>query len=838
MNLSVHNPAFLTLLLVAAAILAVALIAVGAFLLLRSRKKDKDDPTESKIPGQERWLAHSTPGMKSSFHQAIRRLREKSSGWSYRYSVPWYVLVGESGSGKTTVADALTGMSDEIFEGDAQENAPRWLLLDRAVLIDLPGRSFLGTGEGFEQERTPSSPPTVALAGHASTSQEAWRSFLRLTASYRPKEPLNGIVLTVSATELMEAIDDPDHQRRLAQFAELAQRFDDVQQFVSLSLPVYVLVTHCDAVNGFVSYSRSFFEKALTQRKELKDDAVAEISDGLFGWSNPHALDSSFTSSWVDEAFDTTNETLLRRQLEMLAGCKTATAADGVFSFPFELQQLRDPLKVLLSQLFRTTAYHSSHLLRGIYFCGRNTAPDIDPLNQDNSQQEGIAISRGFLEKPDCHSIFVRDLFEFKIFAERYLAKAQLQSIFSNNRSVLTAQVSACLLTILFSAGLLHGLHRISKLEKDSINPALQSLTSSLDSLAVTSGANVMPASELFGTLSAVHENEFVSLSMPYSFLDLGGLHRDLHDTLVRSFGVIVLQSCNNALEKKISNILQSSVGVTSSTTGTVSSFPPGTAWNTDPAYRELYRYLIDLKELQTNIDRYRLVSGAGAGSFKQLDELVHYLGGRNLPGSSQYAQDARFQKMVLDAAYEPLRVPPNFDQQTAYVTNQLIENFYHSWFNSNPLVIEVQELSGKDGLLALTASGATPSNEQLRAIVSRAQKIDAQLNSGTYDWVAEDFKRENYPALGAILNGMPFSDSLYTDRVNTLGTQKLAELNATLQTNPPVLDISDGSVHLSGHVRTLASVLSALLAYELMANDTGTSNASATPTRTNVAKR
>jgi len=826
MNLSLHNSTFLTVLLVVAAILAVVLIAVAIFLLMRSRKKNEDAPSENSENWKERWFSGSTPGMKSSFREAMRRLREKSPGWSYRYSVPWYVLVGESGSGKTTVADALTGMSAEIVEDDSKEFAPRWLLLDQAVLIDLPGRSFLAAEEkSVEKEPLPSS--LSASQNHAAESREAWRSFLRLTTRYRPRQPLNGIVLTISAKELMEAIADPDHQRRLARFAELAQRFDDVQQFTSLSLPVYVLVTHCDAVPGFVSYSRSIFEETLAQTQEPNVVTEAEIGDDLFGWSNPHALDSSFTSGWVDEAFDTTNEVLLRHQLEMLAGCKTATAADGVFSFPFELQQLQEPLKVLLSQLFRTKAYHSSHLLRGIYFCGRNTVSDAELINQDNSQPESLVLSRGFLEKPGAHAIFVRDLFEFKIFAERYLATAQLQNFFSNNRSVLVAQVTACLLVLLLSIGLFNGVHRISKMEENSINPALQSLTSSLDSLAVSSGTNVMPAIELFSTLNAVHGREYFSLWMPYSYLDLGGLHRDLHDTLVRSFGVIVLRSCNNALEKNISNILQGGTTVIPPAKGEVSSFPPGTAWTADPAYRELYRYLTDLKELQTNIDRYRIVNNLGSGSFKQLDELLHYLGGRNLPDSSQYAHDPRFQKIVSDASYEPLRVPSDFDKQTGNVTNQLIDNFYRSWFDSNPLTHEVQELVGKDGILALTEPGATPSNEQIRAIVSRAQAMDTQLNSGSYDWVGESFKRENYPALGPVLNEMPFSDSLYTDRINTLGAQKLAGLNAALQTNPPVLDIADGKVRLNAHVRTLASVLNALLGYELMNDDSGITLAS-----------
>jgi type VI protein secretion system component VasK len=359
------NPAFLVGLLAVIALLAIVIIAIAVILLLRSRKKgEQSEPEEIKTERPRIWFPAS--GMTGSFREAMRRLKERLPGWDYRYEAPWFVLVGESGSGKTTVANEFSGTSIETIEPLSIDCAPRWLLLDRAVLIDLPGKAFLSSEQptNAPESTAPSFLGRVVPPAHELSDRDAWRSFLRATARYRPRQPLNGIVLTISAVKLLDIEADPDHQRNLAWIANLSDRLQDIQHLIGLSVPVYVLVTKCDVVNGFGFYSRRFIEDALSLRAEEDGGAGTEIGDDLFGWSNPHLLDSTFSPAWVDEAFDATTDALLRHQMKMLAESRTVAAADGVFVFPFELQRLQVPLRTLMNVLFRETAYHSPHLAR------------------------------------------------------------------------------------------------------------------------------------------------------------------------------------------------------------------------------------------------------------------------------------------------------------------------------------------------------------------------------------------------------------------------------------------------------------------------------------------
>lgn len=817
-----HNPAFLTYLLIFVALFAVVFLVVAVVLVMKSRKKSEEETEEVKAEETRKLPFIAASGMQQSFREALRRLSEKHPGWNSRYKAPWYLLVGETGSGKSEVANQVCGLSAEVIEGDEDAGAPRWLLLDHAVLIDLPGKAFLETNAAAIQSPSLLASARKPAAGGASVVPEhgAWKSFLRLTARYRPRQPLNGIVLTIPAEELLEANEDQDDPRTLARLAALAHRLDEVQQIAGISLPVYLLITKCDVVPGFGSYCGRFMERELARRASAGNGQGDEVFDDLFGWSNPHALDSEFSTTWVDEAFLQSNDVLLGRQLEMLAQTQTAAAADGVFQFPFELQRMQEPLRALLNLVFRTTTYHSSHLLRGIYFCGRVSQATPETATTVATQRWNGDLPRAVPGASIAGIAFVRNLFEFKVFAERYLAIPATRDFFSRNRSVLIAQVVACVLAVFLTGALIHEIGRIRDLQIKTLDPILLSLASTMDTIAASSGGTVAPAGDILTTIGTARDYEFYSLAMPVSFLDTTGVHRDVRDALGRIFEIVILRSCENALEARIEALMTLRPGTVATATKSEADYPPGTAWSEDPAYRRLYRYLSNLRALQININRYHLISGSESGSFKQLNALLHYLGAKELPDSSRFAKDPEYQRLLLQATWKPLQIPARFDQATAANTNQLIADFYRSWLDSNPLVGEVQGLAGRDGLQSFATVGASPSNGMLRSFVSRAQMMDNQLKSGSYDWIAGEFNRMNYPALGSMLDEMPFADSQYTDGVTNSGIQKLAGLRTSLKTTPPIVDVADGKTRLSGQVNTLASVMESLLGYELMADD------------------
>lgn len=817
-----QNPLLLTILLVLGIAIAIALVVAAVVLIVKSRSTDSEKKTEAPASdGRAAWLSNDQLGMRASFREAMHRLKEKLTRRGFPYRVPWYVIVGEPESGKSSIAGTLRGAGTEVMESDGV--APKWLLLDEAVLIDLPGAALISEEAAGGKNGALALPALQSLAGRAGpvsgedSAHRAWRAFLRLTARYRPRQPLNGIVLTVPATELLAAAADPDEPQRVRRLSILAQRLAEVQRFTRLRLPIYVLLTKCDAVPGFSGYARAVFQDA-ARVAGRPDELQSEIRDDLFGWSNPYSLDSDYSSGWVDEAFDTTHEVLLQRQLEVLAETNNVVAADAVFLLPFELNRLRKPLQIFLDLVFRTTAYQDSHLLRGIYFCGREEEPAAGLLSAGGTRAQFQVLPPRSGEPDRGQILFVRDLFRFKIFPERFLAAPVSRGYLSGNRSVLAAQMTAGALILLLGVGLYRASTRIGNLEQNTLNPVLESLTGSLTNISMTSEADVTPAVNLLNSLGATSESAYLSPAMPVSYLDLDGFRSQLHNTLEGVFDFVILKSCAAALEARITDVLNTQPAPVATTQ---SQYPPGNAWSTDPGYLALHRFLLDLQALDKNIERYGSVSSHGQGSFAELNALLHYLGGRGIPDTSQFGNDPRYQKLLVDAVWDPLRIPANYDNEMKSKSSALIEDFYRNWFDSNPLLGEVQGLAGSDGLQALTST-AVPSNAQLLELVNEAQSTDSQLNSGAYDWLAGSFQREDYPALGSVLDQASFATADFTDHVQVEGEERFSALKDNLAKYPGVLDMGNGKVRLDPGVRALATVLNTILGYDWMAAESG----------------
>lgn len=799
-----NNPALLKILLIAGVLIAIALIAVAVVLLVRPRKSSEQKQEQADKDKSATWFTASHPGMLASFREARKRLREKLASSRFLYRVPWYLMVGEPGSGKTAIAETLAGAGCESI--DANGETPHWLLLDRAVLIDLPGAAFLAEDNNPSQQKpggetAPAPEGTTPAAPGRGSSQRAWRMFLRLAARFRPRQPLNGLVLTVSATELLAAASEPEYRDRPRRLVALARRFADLQRLTGLRLPVYVLVTKCDAMPGFESFARTIFESSRA--------GDAELANEMFGWSNPYSLENDYSSAWVGEAFDDTREMLLQRQLEMMAAATSAEAADGVLQLPFEIERLREPLQALVDAVFRNTAYSSPHLLRGIFFCGVHNSPVKGLLASDHVHSETEAGADATPRRGGI--VFARGLFESKIFEERFLATPVRGDYLSGNRSVQLAQATACVLAVLIAVGLYRAYHRIEYLERSTIDPVLNSLTYNLNSLAATSGAEITPAVNLLNSLGALSDHAYASPAMPYSYLDLDGFRARLENTIEGIFEVVILRSCKDALDAKIQEV----AGTVYTGQGEFKAqYPPGNAWTTDPAYQALEHYLSDLDRLNRNIERYASLSSVGEGNYAQLNELLHYLGGRGIPDISRFSQDPRYQKLLSNAIWQPLPIPAGFDAQTRDKANVLIGDFYHSWFDSNQLSTEAESMAGS--LEALNS--ANPSNATLLALVKQAQAMDSQLNSGSYDWLAGSFNRSTYPALGPKLDQEVFATSEFTNQVQVDGEEKFTALQDQIAQYPSIIDIGNGKVRLDPGVHALASVLNTLLGYDWMA--------------------
>ncbi len=366
-------------------------------------------PAEAWKPFQK--AGRQTLQLRQSFASALGLLKSRVSGRNYRYQIPWFILMGESSSGKTTMMDnAGLNMPFGRPGGDpfGIRQACNWWLFDHGIVLDINGEYVL-TEDG------------------KGSDDSAWRSFLRLLLKNRNERPIDGIILAIPASDLVGPKRlSPESLSKKADI--LYEKIWTAQKMLGISAPVYVLVTKCDQVPGFTSFARGLPER---------------LQDDIFGWSNPYSVQLAYLTQWVDEAFDSIQDDLRRTQVEIFAEKPDVDDPDGLFLFPSELQNIREPLRVYLNHVFKDSVYHEEFYCRGLYFTG-----DADATNVAQTE-----------ETPEQHArsrrpIFLKGLLEKKVFPEFRLARPVNATLLSKNRYVRIAQIASAFVLIVGGLGL------------------------------------------------------------------------------------------------------------------------------------------------------------------------------------------------------------------------------------------------------------------------------------------------------------------------------------------------------------------------------------------------
>src|SRR5690606_9363107 len=165
---------------------------------------------------------------------AVKMLR-KTRGRGSLYSLPWYMVIGPPGSGKSTLVRnsglqfPLAGQfGKESLRGVGGTRNCDWWFTDEAVFLDTAGRY---TTQDSDQ---------LADAG-------AWADFLRLLRRFRRKRPINGVIVTMSMSDLL-LLDDAERDLHAQ---AIRRRLDELGEQLRVRVPVYMVLTKCDLVAGF-----------------------------------------------------------------------------------------------------------------------------------------------------------------------------------------------------------------------------------------------------------------------------------------------------------------------------------------------------------------------------------------------------------------------------------------------------------------------------------------------------------------------------------------------------------------------------------------------------------
>ena len=330
--------------------------------------KEKKEQMELKREYQK-IISKKVKELKTKFNEAIKIIKKSSLYRSKRkakYELPWYLVVGNKEEGKTTLIES-SGLdfplnvnydNQEIVEESSTKNF-QWYFAENSIFIDMPGH-YIALKQNPED-------PIV------------WKEFLKLFTKKRWRRPINGIILTISVDTLVN-----NNEKELEEYAkDLRNRFDELSKAFMSSIPIYLIITKSDKIEGFNEYFLG-----------LTEDEKNEILGITFNNDSKH-VDSNILKSKLEDLLKRLNSSILDR---MHYEWKKEHRAK-IFMFCESFSDIFEKTNLFTDICFSQTRYRKPLMLRGVYFTSVACEDNKNALTTEKQLDSSRNIKGLFIKK-------------------------------------------------------------------------------------------------------------------------------------------------------------------------------------------------------------------------------------------------------------------------------------------------------------------------------------------------------------------------------------------------------------------------------------------------------
>jgi type VI secretion system protein ImpL len=323
-------------------------------------------------------------------------------GRRYAYQLPWYVFIGAPGSGKTTAlmhSGLQFPLADELgtdpLQGIGGTRNCEWWFTDQSVLIDTAGRY-------------------TTQDSNAQADAAEWTEFVDLIKRFRPRQPINGVLVTISASDLLGGHGSEAELKHQA--TSIRARVGELQRYLGHPFPVYLLVTKSDLLPGFTQ----FFEDLDREQREQVWGCTFDLKDGKQSADGLKQLRSQL---------DALENRLFLQLLPRLQASRDGNARALTYGFPNQWVQLKEAVAEFAGQALSASRVSGPVWLRGVYFTsGTQEGTPIDRVLGSLARSFGIERKMLAAQKPSGKSFFLTRLLRDVVFAEAALAGTNAQT--------------------------------------------------------------------------------------------------------------------------------------------------------------------------------------------------------------------------------------------------------------------------------------------------------------------------------------------------------------------------------------------------------------------------
>jgi type VI secretion system protein ImpL len=343
--------------------------------------------SDYRIAGEE-----SPQEFQSKFTHALRRFRslpQQSGKGEPLYSLPWFLMVGPGGAGKSEALRA-SGLFSALTPPPQAEGGTQncdWWVSNTMLVLDTAGR--------------------YAIPIDLARDRAEWYRLLRLVRHYHGREPLNGMIVTMSANELALQ----PHEKLRADGGLIRERIEEAIQELGVDFPVYVLVTKGDQLEGFSEFFGVLPQRIAAEAVGFVDDSPAGAGSGL-----PRGTEAA---QRIRTGIHSIYERFHVLRLSILDGNTTEHLRQPIFCFPEEFKALERPLNAFIGPLLSEDVRYHTTLFRGVFFSSaRREGTPISSMRRMVQIAEAPAALEGKPQQP----YFLHDLFETILPRDRALS--------------------------------------------------------------------------------------------------------------------------------------------------------------------------------------------------------------------------------------------------------------------------------------------------------------------------------------------------------------------------------------------------------------------------------